>query len=243
MLRTFVFTTLAAFSCCLGIACGGAPEPEATDEASRSDPPAPFAAPDPNLVPDPSWVPKSGDEAVVYSEVKSGTLLAKDLSIYASMIQALKGQDGPGIREISRGDRILPLDHMTPVRVVEPSARDAATGGVPALEVQVKAGPFADRKGFVIAAAVNRLIDKKLAAQASSAEDGGPATAAPAPPDLASEPEMLTPAAAAFQAAKKLETEGKTDAAIEAYRELIAGYPGTLEARVAGAKVKILTSK
>lgn len=117
---------------------------------------------DPNFVPDPKWSPEPGDNALTYNKNGKPVFLAKDIFAYRDMIKSLSAGDTEGVNELARGRRLLVLDSLTPVLVIEVEENRLLTGGIDAIELRVKGGEHHNRSGFAMAPDLARLVDKRL---------------------------------------------------------------------------------
>lgn len=239
------------------VAPAGEPAPRATDNPEVGIPerggPDVAASGPAVLVPDASYRIRVGDEACVLRDRTPGTTSRPGIDEYAR--KELAG-DAAGAAAAVRSRAVTMLPRGATFRVVEVrelAARRLVAPGVPEADEfdpghpagAVVSGRFLDgpaegRVLFLSRSDVGRLVPT-LTGAAPVPGDEAATTRTPRKPRPAVNRAAL--AAAALKEADAIVASGRAREALQAYRAVVADYPGTLEASRAKLNVDILADR
>lgn len=188
----------------------------------------------------PGWEPAIGAEGNIVNPQGEGVYVAFSSPAWTTLVEATRARDRAGIAELVKNGGAALIPNATPILFLKEFETKQTVGfnGVRKVtvtvatswEVRIKDGDQKDKKGIVSAGYVC-----KLASGTSETE-----TASKKTKTFKADREA-NKASNAFRAARRLESEGKTEAAVNSYKAVAKQYPESPEARMATARVKALS--
>lgn len=199
-------------------------------------------------VPDKSWVPKPGDRALI---ARPQSPACTSYAAYDRYVDLMKAKDDVGVKQLIDAGRVFMLDEGVGVLVIKRHRPNLGPVAVSAreydrmlqeailsprfpepLEARITDG---DREGqlvFLPEECVHRLKEVPVPPEPKPKEKPRPKPVDPA-----------ARAASLLNQATALEKQGKKDAALSYYRDIVAKYPGTEAAEKAAERVKAMGRK
>ena len=102
-------------------------------------------------------VPEPGMKMLVSLKGQRTIPIAKDLFAFEAMIKAGNAKDGIGIQELAKSRRIVGIDSLTPILVIERHTNPILAEGVHAVEGRILGGPHKDQSCWVEESCVIKL--------------------------------------------------------------------------------------
>lgn len=164
--------------------------------------------------------------------------VAKGMTNYEEFLTALKANDSYGIKELVKQKRVGYTPSVTPMLVIKRRENPFIGDGVPVIEGRLLDGPYRNetvwvpemltvRRYMLVVKNPGAAGAKKLGKPKATLKGGKPAALA----------------SMAYRDARKLEGEGRFDAATKAYRAIVETYATFPEAKLATQRLKVLTGK
>lgn len=182
------------------------------------------------LVPD--WSPQVGGVGNLVNPKGEGVLVAFSPAAWTKLKDAVKANDQVGIRQMIEGGEAALVPNATSILLLKQYEKYRpnryADYIATSWEARLQGSEYKDKKMIVGAGFVCKLVG------------GESQTAAKSSKTFKADREA-NKASNAFRAARKLESEGNTSAAVNSYKRVARDFPDSPEARMADARVKALT--